>query len=175
MSSISTDQISESVAELRRQVESLRAQIAGQMEELQRAERELALMTELARLRTTPDGPAGTPEQLLADVAAPNGTGATRLIEAVLAALRFRGQAMHIQELVASVKDAGVEIPGKGEPANLISHIRNHPEIVRPVRGMYGLREWGLTERAAISRRRSKKPRGRATRRRTTRNRGLPS
>jgi hypothetical protein len=62
---------------------------------------------------------------------------------------------MHIQDLLARVREAGVEIPGRGTSANLIASISSNPAIVRPVRGMYGLREWGLNDRPTLKKRRA--------------------
>jgi len=147
MDQITLEQIAESVAALRSEVEVKRAEIARLSDDVQRSERELTLLVELGRLRD----PAGSPtlgvQNRTAEAVPSAVNGTTTLAGAVLDLLRRRGQPMHIQELVSGVRDSGVSIPGRGEPANLIAHIRTHPDIVRPVRGMYGLREWGLADR----------------------------
>ena len=143
----------------------MKAELASITEELRRAEREVQLITELIRVRSEdgdaasggPSAPIVTePPDSAADIQEP------RLAEAVVEVLRRHGKAMHIQELTAAVRRAGIPIPGRGESANLIAHIRPHPEVVRPVRGVYGLREWGIEE--AVPR-----PRPRRRRRRSTR------
>ncbi len=159
MGQIPTDQIAEAVAALRIAVEAKRLAISRLTEDLQRAERELNLLSELARLRDQSDGSVDSPPPQTASVPLGSTNDSNGPASAVLDLLRRRGQPMHIQDLVAGVRDAGVAIPGRGEPANLIAHIRTHPDIVRPVRGMYGLREWGLVEAPKGTRKAIRRPR----------------
>ena len=147
--------IAGSIELLAERVRTRRDEIASLSEELRRAEKELELLLELARL----GGIGRHGDSALAGVApssavrsagrAEGGTDRARLVQAVVDVLRVKGSPMHIQDLVAGVRHAGVEIPGRGSSANLIAHIRTDDAIVRPVRGMYGLREWGLREKAS--------------------------
>jgi hypothetical protein len=54
--------------------------------------------------------------------------------------LRAEGP-MHINDLHSRFLAKGLEIPGAGEPVNLIVHLRKDPGIVSPARGMYALRD----------------------------------
>lgn len=161
MKEFSMDLLADSVSELRRRIDGKRAEMAALQEQLQRDERELHLFVEIIRLRG--GSVDGSDVEELGDGSAVNGSVGTitsasgSLGETVLGILRQSGQPMHIQDLVAAVRDRGVPIPGRGEAANLIAHIRTHPEIVRPVRGMYGLRAWGLTDKPAPARRTRKR------------------
>jgi hypothetical protein len=147
---ISVEQLLASISALRDRGETRRRELSSLADEVQRIDRELQLLIEVARLRgVVDDASEGT-----ASPEAPDTTPKAGLIEVVLSILRQNGKPMHIQDLFSAVYERGVVIPGKGEPANLISHIRLAPAIVRPVRGMYGLREWGLADKPATSKRR---------------------
>ena len=160
---ITSEQINDAISFLSRELDEKREGQARLNSDIQRSERELALLLELARVRgvSTSSEPTG-----VLDIRNESADGArSSLADVVVAILRRRSQPMHIQELLRTVRDAGVAIPGKGEPANLIAHIRTHTEIVRPVRGMYGLREWGLVDGVPVtmrSRRRKRRPRSKA-------------
>jgi len=65
-------------------------------------------------------------------------------VQAVVRELAGAGRPLHISELMRLLRDAQVQIPGAGTQANLITHLRRDPRLVRPSRGMYGLSEWGL-------------------------------
>jgi hypothetical protein len=146
---ISTQQLLASISALRNRGEARRRELAALADESQRIDRELQLLLEIARLRgVSEDASEGATSFETTDASPSAG-----LIEAVTSILRQNGKPMHIQDLFSAVHDRGVVIPGKGEPANLISHIRLAPTIVRPVRGMYGLREWGLTDKPATPKR----------------------
>jgi len=151
---ISSEQIGDAISSLRGALDE-RIEAKSRIGlEVQQIERELALLIELGRLRgLLPEATNGElPIENL-----PAGVPTAQLSEVVITLLKRRGQPMHIQDLVAAVRGAGAAIPGRGEPANLITHIRTHPEIVRPVRGMYGLREWGLSDGASAPRRRRRR------------------
>lgn len=124
-------------------------------ERLRGAEREFALLTELGRLRGL-DGLPGTNGSVgmadgsadlsprLTTLAVRRAAPARReaLVQTVIAILRAHGKPMPIRGLMAEVVSRGAPIPGRGEQANLISVITRMPEITRPERGVYGLREW---------------------------------
>jgi hypothetical protein len=65
-------------------------------------------------------------------------------VQAVVRELAGAGRPIHISELMRLLRDAQVQIPGAGTQANLITHLRRDPRLVRPSRGMYGLSAWGL-------------------------------
>jgi hypothetical protein len=143
-------------------------------ESLRGAERELVLLVELGRLRgmlsqsaTNGVSAAGGVEE--ADSNLPRVTygssssssapGREALVRTVIDVLREHGEPMPIRALMAEVVSRGAHIPGRGEQANLISVITRVPEITRPHRGVYGLRERSpdgdqpMMERAVTGRR----------------------
>ncbi len=63
---------------------------------------------------------------------------------AVIDELTTTGRSVHISELMRLLGERGIAIPGAGTQANLITHLRRDPRLVRPSRGMYGLAVWGL-------------------------------
>ncbi len=74
-------------------------------------------------------------------------------VDSVVAELESAGRPIHISELVRLLKTCDVEIPGAGTQANLISHLRRDPRLMRSSRGMYGLTSWGLSFFHSTSRR----------------------
>ena len=165
--------LTESIGALRTDIEARRAELRTLSEALQHAERELQLMVELAHLRGIPvDGePAADGDGASSLLERAPGAEENQLQEAVIGILRAAGTPIHIQDLLARVRESGAEIPGRGTSANLIGSISSNPAIVRPVRGMYGLREWGLSDRPTHkkrpSRSRSQSSRGKRRQRRS--------
>lgn len=79
------------------------------------------------------------------------------LNEAAKAALSAAHKPLHIAELRAAIERSGIPIPGRGEDANLIVHLRKSDDIVRVGRGFYALAEWQLPAAPA-----GREPRSRA-------------
>lgn len=52
------------------------------------------------------------------------------------------GEPLHISEIVEGFRRRGFEIPGKGEPVNIIAHLSKTDEVVSTGWGQYGLPEW---------------------------------
>ena len=52
------------------------------------------------------------------------------------------GEPMHYRDLVAALESRKIFISGRDRGLNLVAHIHNDPNFVRPKRGMYGLKEW---------------------------------
>lgn len=52
------------------------------------------------------------------------------------------GEPLHISEIVEGFRRHGFEIPGKGEPVNIIAHLSKTDEVVSTGWGQYGLPEW---------------------------------
>lgn len=149
-------------AALRDAISAAQARVADEQdrfskaeERLRGAEREFALLTELGRLRGLgglpgANGSMGKAEDAadlsprLTNPAMRRAAPARRdaLVQTVMEILRSRGKPMPIRGLMDEVVSRGAPIPGRGEQANLISVITRVPEITRPERGVYGLREW---------------------------------
>lgn len=175
MTDIKTEQLRAAAASLREGIARTRSRIAELTKELDRGEQELRLISELLRLRGADAGAAaGDSDASVIPLRSALSTDGSRLSQAVVEILRQAGKPLHIQELMTRVRDRQVPIPGKGEPANLIAHIRSKGGIVRPNRGMYGLKEWGIEDysdskaktRKATSRR-TRQPAKRAVRSRS--------
>jgi hypothetical protein len=172
---ITDDALRQAIAAAQRKVDDEQQCLRKAEEHLRTAERELALLTELGRLRglgemsagngaAVADGDAPLRSQL--SLTRPSGahraapTRRDALIETVIEILREHGEPMPIRNLMADLVSRGAPIPGRGEQANLISVITRVPEIVRPHRGVYGLREWkleGAATPAPATRRSSKR------------------
>lgn len=87
---------------------------------------------------------------------------ANPVVQAVIQELATAGRPLHISELMRLLRVGGVQVPGAGTQANLITHLRRDSRLVRPSRGMYGLAEWGLDNMPVPERRRRRKKRVRS-------------
>lgn len=138
------------------------------------AQRELRLLLELAELRGLDIESRrglmhGSPAEAAANGSLREASGLpasstkSALLSAVVEILAEQGAPMQIRELMAAVQRRGVAIPGSGQQANLIAHISRNDRIVRPRRGYYALRDWGIEDAKPASgskRRRSVKNAG---------------
>jgi hypothetical protein len=96
----------------------------------------------------------------LANGLAPTGDGIELEVKKILARPENEKQPMHIDEIIENLKDAGVKIPGKGQPSNIIVRLRrDHETFTRTGRGEYALAEWGLKELKSKKRRKSRRNR----------------
>ena len=84
-------------------------------------------------------------------------------VQAVVRELAAAGRPLHISDLMRLLRGQGVQIPGAGRQANLITHIRREVEIVRTSRGMYGLAAWGLENMPTTPQRKRRRKRVRST------------
>ncbi|HEV2757138.1 MAG TPA: hypothetical protein VG318_15330 [Actinomycetota bacterium] len=66
------------------------------------------------------------------------------VVDEVAALLEAEGHPLHISEIMRLLEERKTVLPGKGNQANVIAHIRRDPRFVRPSRGVYGLVPWGL-------------------------------
>lgn len=114
----------------------LQGQIAPLLQEMGKRKKEIALLDELIALKTD----VGQPPQDESDrpVAKPRRKH-TDVVENAKAILLDVGRPLHISELHRVFLERGFLIPGQGTDANLISHLRRSPEIVRIKRGFYAL------------------------------------
>ncbi|MGO9249616.1 MAG: hypothetical protein ACLQQB_05465 [Solirubrobacteraceae bacterium] len=153
---ISKKELQHSISEARVKAQACADEVAAAQDRLAEAQREERLLVELAQLRGWSDDEF---ESLAAEPTADaraNGTGETRrrtpspmrtaLLAAVIDVLNERGEPTYIGDLMTALHERSVEIPGSGQQANVIAHISRDERIVRPQRGFYGLREWGLTD-----------------------------
>jgi hypothetical protein len=171
---ISKEDLQHAISEARTNARALADEVAEAQERLAEAEREERLLVELARLRGWSEDNPVQPAHGAAHPGA-NGNGKTRrrrapspmrtaLLAAVIEILIERGEPIHIGDLMAALQERSVAIPGSGQQANVIAHISRDERIVRPQRGFYALREWGLTSaRSTRSRSRRSRSTSRAT------------
>jgi hypothetical protein len=131
----------ERVGQLKARMADLNQALASAHEEEVLLERLLTIHQERAVGRTDVEQKTPPAGEVTAGSA-----GATALMEQVLAVLAEAGRPLHISELMRLLRERQTPIPGSGTQANVIAHLRRHPEIVRPSRGMYGLSVWGLEE-----------------------------
>jgi len=144
---LSREALVQAIASAQERAQSLKMKIAELERALTSTEQEEELLQRLLSLREGKIGSEVTAGRLpqskkSADVRHP-------VVEQVLAILEKAGHPVHISELMRTLADAGAEIPGAGTQANLISHLRREPMIVRPSRGVYALAAWGFKEMAA--------------------------
>jgi hypothetical protein len=88
-----------------------------------------------------------------------------RSCERTVELLGESGRPIHISEIMRLLQQEGVELPGAGTQANLISHLTRDARIFRPARGMYGLTGWDI---AANLPRPARRRKNRKTRTRTS-------
>lgn len=161
MGALSLEALTAAAASVEELLARKREECEGLTNEIKRLERELGLMQELRRIR---EGNVGSGHS---DESSSNAAITMKddpLTLGVLQILKESGQPVHIQELATRARAVGLRIPGKGANANLIAHIRMCDEIVRPVRGMYALRDWGFVERKRAPRKATRRA-GRTPRR----------
>lgn len=133
-----------------------------------KARREEEAYLQILRLRRDDD--SASDDQASLSLVSHDADDVHPVIAASIALLRQERRPMHIGELMNRLQAKSVRIPGSGEQANLISYLRRDDRIVRPSRGVYGLRELGLEDMAPAKRRTPKKrPRARKRSKNTTR------
>ncbi len=136
-------------ASLTRQADELRARILDEQNELAQVEERLMLVTKLIAVETRaqngepPAGRKGTATPIVSSTAQRSST--TDLEDAVEQILRAAGSPLHISNIRNSLVSRGVQIPGRGDDANIIVRIgRVQDRFTRTARGTYGLSEWGI-------------------------------
>lgn len=149
-SPISAAALSKAIAVAEAEVAAAKSRASAAADSLRNAERELALLLELGRLRgASPelaekeaDSANAAPVITFSESRSSRSSDRDALVGAVVDVLKESGEPMAIRPLMAAVVERGAPIPGRGEQANLISVIRRVPEIQRVSRGIYGLAEW---------------------------------
>ncbi len=157
----------EELDSVRQRNQILEARLEQLNQALLAGRREEALLEDLLNLRRAESGPQSAkamPVRMPTKVETKSEVSHPVVAESI-DALNRAGRPMHIQELMTTLKSREVEIPGSGDQANLISYLRRDSRIVRPARGLYGLRAWGLEDIEA--RAKSPKPKRKRSVRRT--------
>ncbi len=131
--------------EVRQRIQVIEARLEQMEQEAVKARKEEHLLETLLALRRGEEIPPATTVR-----PTPKANGDARpkadAVEATVALLRRSGRPMHIGEIMEALRAQGVQPPGQGTQANLISHLRREPRVARPSRGMYGLVELGARD-----------------------------
>lgn len=138
--SLSTEALQDALAARERFVAECRPQLA-------RAEQEIRLIRQLLSLRG--GRAADEDDRLTLTIATgPEGSRLPRsrhpVVDEVAHLLETEGHPLHISEIMRLLAEQKASLPGKGDQANVIAHIRRDPRFVRPSRGVYALAAWGL-------------------------------
>jgi hypothetical protein len=131
-------------------LEALDEEITALIAARDRSRREVQLLAQLITVRSGEDASpdkGGDPPARLRSAARPHPAVQETIIQ-----LERAAKPLHISELMRLLEEAGVEVPGAGTQANLIAHLRRHPQVVRPSRGMYALKGWGLEDAPPVKR-----------------------
>lgn len=122
--------------------------IAEYRSKLARADQEVRLIKQLIALNEEPADKDGAVTHIT--IAKPSGGAPTprsrhSVVDDVAHLLESEGHPLHISEIMRLLEEQEAALPGKGDQANVIAHIRRDPRFVRPSRGVYGLASWGLS------------------------------
>lgn len=138
-------QTGEQVERLQQKIAELQTELSAAEERGELARRLLALMPP-GGAEPTPQAAGDFPGKKNVRKVQKAGVG-NSLEDVVEVLLRERGEPMHISDIRAALLERGVNLPGRGDEANVIVRLRRDPEkFVRPARGKYALREWGLQD-----------------------------
>jgi hypothetical protein len=118
--------------------------------ELDREEHEAGLLEELMRLRSQNSNEDQESAAQLFSFSIAGGADVSpsrhAVVDEVAQILGDEGHPLHINDIMKVLTDLAVPLPGKGDQANVIAHMRRDPRFVRPSRGVYALKEWGLED-----------------------------
>lgn len=85
----------------------------------------------------------GSPNSvILSTPEAPTWKGIVSLADEAFKLLQEAGHELHYRDIAAGLLAKGITVPGREPASNLVAHIYNDPRLVRPKRGVYGLKEW---------------------------------
>jgi hypothetical protein len=142
---LSTEVLDAALLSVQERVIMLEKELAAARSLLEDARTEERLLANLIALRNGQRRPEATvPHATESVIEEKRATGS--VVAHVIGILEAAARPMHISELMAELAARDVQIPGAGTQANVISYIRRDNRIVRPRRGIYGLREWGVED-----------------------------
>jgi hypothetical protein len=131
------------------QASDLRAEIESRRQALEVLDQKIDLLQKLTELEGEQEESRLPRHHVSESQAVTDGMLFDRLgiEDAVFKVLDGAREPLHISEIRKRLVDGGARIPGRGDDANIIVRLRNHPErFVRTARGTYGLKSWGLEE-----------------------------
>jgi len=161
---LTTSLLEASLAAARKRIAELEDRRESLLAELESVGREADLLQQLidARRGTSSARPVVGPSVQERQTLTVRRTRTHPVVTEAIAELDREKRPLHISELMQALRDRGVEIPGQGEPANLIAHLTKDERIVRPSRGMYALALWGLEVKPKLKPARRPRVRGRS-------------
>jgi hypothetical protein len=134
--------------ELMAEADDLRREIRERTVRLNRIDEQLSLLLRLLELSGVAEDhqhPEAASLMSSREHVLPNGS--REFEDDVEELLRGHGEPMHISSIRSALIDAGIQIPGRGDDANIIVRLRRYPDrFTRTARGTYSLTEWGLPE-----------------------------
>ncbi len=160
---LSAEIVRRALENTRYRARQLEEQVAALQKQLSIVQEEETLYERLLLLReghqTTPDGLA-TRDQKKAPIARAKVPESQHpIVDAVAAILEEEERPLHIAELMLALEERKVELPGAGQQANVISHLRRDSRFIRPARGVYALASSGLPDIPATPRTKQKRRR----------------
>ena len=170
-STLPVEVLSQALAATKARIANLQVEIAALEKRVATETEEASLLQRILSLRTgaSPNKVAGAAEVARDTSAAQSGGRA--VVVAVIGALEAATRPLHVQELMRTLSEKQIVLPGAGKQANLIGLLRRDPRVVRPSRGMYALSSWGIPDMPAPTRRRRRHRRTLAGRKNTDRGR----
>ncbi len=138
----SVDLIKASLTAIREQLLIAANELAQQQSKLAALKEEERLWERLLALRQGEAEPLLPIEKQHSNT--PGDSVGKTAVKAVHDELEKAQRPLHISEIMRLLGGRRISLPGAGEQANLISHLRRDERFVRTARGMYALAAWGL-------------------------------
>jgi hypothetical protein len=148
--------LAQALAAAKARILKLQEEIAVRERQVAAEKEEARLLERILSLRTGAEAAPAVGGPPLAGSSASPANPATvhPALVASLDALEASGRPVHVQELMRTLAEKQVQLPGAGKQANLIGLLRRDRRVVRPSRGMYALASWGIAEMPGSKRRR---------------------
>ena len=148
--------LQKALSAVREQIREAEGELNEIYRKMNRARQEERLLVQLLKLRNQhlSDAPPENSPNLTNMQGSEESTSISDhpVIKAVIGELASAGRPVHISDLMRTLHESGIRVPGSGTQANLISYLRREPQLVRTSRGMYGLAAWGLENMPVVRR-----------------------
>jgi hypothetical protein len=153
---LKSEVLAQALAAAKARILKLQDEIGVRERQVAAEKEEARLLERILSLRTGAEPAQAAGGTLPTISSAPSGKAATiqPALVASIDALEASGRPLHVQELMRTLTEKQVQLPGAGKQANLIGLLRRDSRVVRPSRGMYALASWGIAEMPGSKRRR---------------------
>jgi hypothetical protein len=154
---LDTEAIRQYVLHLEARRSEAQREVAVANRVLEGVDRELSLLRELLRLRSSaelePSAEDFDASQSAAGEAIPlyARSDSSRLVDEVAGILKESESPLPIRVIYDELKNRGIPLPGQGRMVNVIAAIRRSELIARPARGVYALRAWAAANEGTAS------------------------